>query len=405
MIKRLKTPEVKVGSILIGGDNSIVIQSMTNTDTANAVATAKQCMQLADAGANVVRITVNDQPSASAVPKIRKLLDSKGYKDLPLVGDFHFNGQVLLKENPLCASTLDKYRINPGNVGFGKGKDTNFEEIIKIALKNKKPIRIGVNSGSINQRLLTSMMEQNAKRKNPSPDEDIRISAAVKSALSSALHAEKLGMKRNQIILSVKLSDVQSVIKAHRLLVQEMKKNRKIYALHIGLTEAGPGDDGVIASAIALSTLLQDGIGDTIRISLTPQKGESRTKEVEVCKTLLQSLGFAQYKPKITSCPGCGRTDNQFFQNLVQEIVKYLDKNRPKWEKKYPKIKSSKIAIMGCIVNGPGESRSADVAIHLPGKGEGKMASVYMHGKFYKTLQGKNIAEDFMRIIEQDFLK
>jgi (E)-4-hydroxy-3-methylbut-2-enyl-diphosphate synthase len=382
-----KTPIVKIGSVKIGGSHPIAIQSMTNTDTADAAKTAKQCMELADAGSELVRITVNNEAAAASVPEIRKILNKKGYKHLPLIGDFHFNAHELLEKFPQCAKTLDKYRINPGNIGHGKNHHENFEKIIKIAIKNKKPIRIGVNFGSLDQAL----------PKNMKP-----IDAMIKSALDSATYAEKLGLKQNKIVLSVKMSDVQDVIKANQLLAKKMQKHP--YALHLGLTEAGSGLQGVTCSSTALSILLQQGIGDTIRISLTPKKGESRTKEVQACKFLLQSLGLRQFQPKITSCPGCGRTDNKLFQKIVSEISAHIEKNLAKSQKSNPKINKLKIAIMGCIVNGPGESRHADIALHLPGKAEQKSASVYVKGKFFKTLKGKNISQQFIKILKKEFL-
>ncbi|MFH1533969.1 MAG: flavodoxin-dependent (E)-4-hydroxy-3-methylbut-2-enyl-diphosphate synthase [Nitrospirota bacterium] len=364
---RLKTPIVKIRGVKLGGNNPIVIQSMTNTDTADAEETAKQCIELYEAGSELVRITVDNEASATAVPKIRKILDAKGYKDLPLIGDFHFIGHKLLAKHSECAKTLDKYRLNPGNVGFGKSRDKNFEEFIKIAIKYKKPVRIGGNWGSINQKLL------------------------VKSTLDSAKLAEKLGLKRNQIILSVKVSDVQELIKVYELLVKKM--GRKPYALHLGLTEAGSGLQGVVSSSAALAILLQKGIGDTIRISLTPQNNEPRIREVLACKHLLQSLDLRHFRPKIVSCPGCGRTNNSLFQKIVKEVNQYVDKSP---------LKKLHLAIMGCIVNGPGESRQADIALHLPGKNEQEMASVYVKGKFSQTLTGKNITKEFIKIIEKN---
>lgn len=369
---RLNTPTVKIRNVKLGGKSPIVIQSMTNTDTANVKSTAAQCIELYEAGSELVRITVDNENSAAAVPKIRKILDAKGYKDLPLIGDFHFIGHKLLEKYPQCAKTLDKYRINPGNVGFGKSRDENFEKIIKIAVKNKKPVRIGGNWGSLDS------------------DKEIIIDALVKSTLDSAKLAEKLGLKRNQIVLSVKASDVQDVITAYELLVKKM--GRKPYALHLGLTEAGSGLQGIISSTAALAILLQKGIGDTIRISLTPQAKEPRIREVQACKHLLQSLNLRQFHSKIVSCPGCGRTDNTLFQKIVKEVNEYADKND---------LNNLHIAVMGCIVNGPGESRQADIALHLPGKNERQTASVYIKGKFSQTLKGDNITEEFIEIIKK----
>lgn len=378
-----------VRGVKIGGKNPIVIQSMTDTDTADAKATAAQCMQLADAGSEMVRLAVNTNLASAKIPEIRKILDAKGYKNLPLIGDFHFNGHILLKDFSEMAKTLDKYRINPGNVG-GKDKyNHNFSEIIKIAVSNNKPVRIGVNCGSLDARLA-----------KPKSEGDVIISAMVESAIRSAESAEKLGLKQNQIILSVKMSDVQDMVKAYQLLAERMQKNKHLYAIHLGLTEAGSGMQGIVSSSAALAILLQQGIGDTIRVSLTPEHGGPRTKEVEVCKTLLQSLGLRYFKPQIISCPGCGRTNSAFFQKLTKEINEKIEKKLPAWQKKYPQTAKLKIAIMGCAVNGPGEAKNADIAISLPGKTEKKVAPVYIKGKFVKTLSGNKIAEQFIKLIE-----
>ncbi|MEK7672388.1 MAG: flavodoxin-dependent (E)-4-hydroxy-3-methylbut-2-enyl-diphosphate synthase [Patescibacteria group bacterium] len=398
---RLNTPTTTIKNLKIGGQNPIVIQSMTNTQTADAEATAKQAMQLADAGAELIRITVNTNFAAEAVPQIRKILDKKGYQNLPLVGDFHYNGHVLLTDYPKLAKTLDKYRINPGNVGYGDKHEYNFATIIKIAVANQKPVRIGVNWGSLDQDLLTEMMDKNAKLKNPKTDKEVIIDAMVESALLSAAQAEKLGLKQNQIILSVKMSIVQDMVKAYELLAKRMQKNKHLYALHLGLTEAGVGMQGVVSSSAALAILLQQGIGDTIRISLTPTPDKPRTEEVEACKNLLQALGYKYYKPQVTSCPGCGRTDSQFFQELADQVNKHIDKKMPQWQKKYPKVSEMKVAVMGCVVNGPGESKHADIAISLPGKSEKPVAPIYIKGKFIKSLQGDKIPEQFMELLEE----
>ncbi|MEK7548054.1 MAG: flavodoxin-dependent (E)-4-hydroxy-3-methylbut-2-enyl-diphosphate synthase [Patescibacteria group bacterium] len=392
---------VLVRGVKIGGQNPIVIQSMTDTDTADAKATAKQCMQLADAGAEIVRMTVNTQFAAQKVPEIRKILDANGHKDLPLVGDFHFNGHILLKDFPKMAKTLDKYRINPGNVDNSDKHSRNFSEIIKIAIGNNKPVRIGVNWGSLDQDLLTNLMTKNARLSKPKSDKDVIVDTMVESALRSAELAEKLKLKQNQIVLSVKMSVVQDAVKAYQLLVDKMQKNKHLYALHLGLTEAGSGLQGLISSSTALAILLQQGIGDTIRISLTPTCDQPRTKEVEACKTLLQSLGLRYFTPQITSCPGCGRTDSTFFQKLTKEINTAIEKKLPAWLKKYPQITKLKIAVMGCAVNGPGEAKNADIAISLPGKTEKKIAPVYTKGKFVKTLSGKNIPEQFIKLVQK----
>lgn len=373
---KLLTPVVKIGDIKIGGKNPIVIQSMTNTDTGNVTATVAQCIELANEGAELIRMTVDNENSARAVPKIRELLKKKGYGHLPLIGDFHFNGHELLEKFPDCAKTLDKYRINPSNVG----KDKNFEKIISIAIKYKKPIRIGVNFGSINFK-----------------NEKTVINEMIKTAIDSAKLAEKLGLKRDSIVLSVKMSDVNDIIKVYQELAKKMQKEKRIYALHIGLTEAGSGTQGTVSSISALAVLLHEGIGDTIRISITPQGGESRTKEVQLCKELLQTMGLRFFKPKVISCPGCGRTNNELLQKIVKQVNDFLEKH-----KFQIKNKEFKIAIMGCIVNGPGESRSSDIGLHLPGKNEKDMASVYIKGKFYKTLKGKSLIKEFLQILSYE---
>ncbi|MCX6734528.1 MAG: flavodoxin-dependent (E)-4-hydroxy-3-methylbut-2-enyl-diphosphate synthase [Candidatus Peregrinibacteria bacterium] len=401
---RLNTPTVTVGAVKIGGKNPIVIQSMTNTDTSDAKATAKQIIELADAGSEIVRMTVNTNLAAPKVPEIRKILDAKGYEKIPLIGDFHFNGHTLLEDFPQMSKTLDKYRINPGNVGYGDKHDYNFSKIIKIAIENNKPVRIGVNWGSLDQDLLTEMMNKNSKLIKPKSDKEVIINAMVESALRSAVLAEKIGLPQNKIILSVKMSIVQDMIKAYELLAQRMSKNKHLYALHLGLTEAGVGMQGIVSSSASLAILLQQGIGDTIRISLTPTPTQPRTKEVEACKILLQSMGFRHFKPQVTSCPGCGRTDSHFFQELAGEVNSHITKILPIWQKKHPKsadkIAELKIAVMGCVVNGPGESKHADIAISLPGRMEKPVAPVYIKGKFVKSLQGKKIPQQFIQLLE-----
>ncbi len=401
MIKKLKTPEVNIRGVKIGGENPIVIQSMTSTDTADVDATVKQIIELADAGSEIVRIAVNTNFAAEAVPEIRKKLDKKGYKNLPLIGDFHFNGPILLKEFPKCAESLDKYRINPGNIGKGNKHNYNFKDIIKIAIKNNKAVRIGVNWGSLDQDLLTKLMDANRKKKNPKTEKEIIIKTIVDSALISAKLAEKIGLPQNKIILSVKMSDVQDVILAHELLAEKMKKNKHFYALHLGITEAGLGLQGVISNSCALAILLKKGIGDTIRTSMSFTKEEKRSKEVEICKQLLQSMGLRYFVPQIISCPGCGRTDIEFFQKLLKEIKENIFKKLPQWKKKHPKIIKMKIAIMGCVVNGPGESKYADIGISLPGKTEKPIAPIYIKGKFFRTLTGKNLSKQFIEILER----
>lgn len=396
---KFKTPVVKIGKVLLGGGNPVVIQSMTNTDTVDFKATAAQCIELAKAGSEMVRITVDTEASAQAVPKIREILNKKGYKNLPLIGDFHFNGHKLLSAFPECARSLDKYRINPGNVGFRKDHDENFATMIKIAIKYKKAVRIGVNFGSIDRELFTKIMDKNAKQSRPKSDREVVIETMTFSALSSAKFAEKLGLPQNQIVLSVKMSDVQDVIKAYELLAEKMKNHP--YALHLGLTEAGSGTKGLVSSSAVIAILLQQGIGDTIRISLTPDKFTPRTCEVEACKMLLQSMGFRHFSPSVTSCPGCGRTNNIFFQKLADQTNKYIQKNMSVWRKKYPGIEHLKIAVMGCVVNGPGESSHADLGISLPGKGEKPLAVVYKSGKLLTTLHGENITDQFLKILEK----
>ncbi|PIR55226.1 4-hydroxy-3-methylbut-2-en-1-yl diphosphate synthase [Candidatus Peregrinibacteria bacterium CG10_big_fil_rev_8_21_14_0_10_36_19] len=401
---RIKTPEVQIRDLKMGNNNPIVIQSMTNTDTSDPKATAKQCIELAEAGSQLVRITVNTNLAAAQVPKIRELLDRSGYKHLPLVGDFHFNGHELLTEFPEMAKALDKYRINPGNVGKGDKRDKNFEAFIKVAVANNKPVRIGVNWGSLDQDLLTHFMEKNASLVSPREDREVIIDAVVESALKSAELAEELGLPQNQIVLSVKMSVVPDVIEAYEKLAARMSKSKHFYALHLGLTEAGSGMQGLISSSAALSILLNQGIGDTIRISLTPTPEEPRTKEVEACKTLLQALGYKNFQPKVTSCPGCGRTGSHFFQELAQEVNFHITEKMKDWKTKYPGVEDLKIAVMGCVVNGPGESKHSDIAISLPGKMEKPVAPVYIKGEYLKSLQGSNISNEFIEILE-DFIK
>lgn len=398
---RLNTPTVKIGNVKIGAGHPVAIQSMTDTDTADAKATAAQCIELAQAGSEMVRITVNTNLAAAAVPEIRRILNDEGYSHIPLIGDFHFNGHSLLREFPECAKSLDKYRINPGNVGRGEKHDENFAEIIKIAIENEKPVRIGVNWGSLDQELFTLMMDQNSKLKHPRSDKEVLIDAVVTSALQSAQVAEKIGLDNDKIVLSVKMSIVDDLIKAYRLLTSRMTENNHFYALHLGLTEAGTGMQGLVSSSAALGILLNEGIGDTIRVSLTPGPNDPRTGEVEACKTLLQSLGYRHFKPRVTSCPGCGRTDSTFFRDLAETVNKKLEQKMGEWQEKHPRVAEMKVAVMGCVVNGPGESQHSDVAISLPGKSEKPVAPVYIHGKFVKSLSGDNITEDFMDLLEE----
>ncbi|MBX4335864.1 flavodoxin-dependent (E)-4-hydroxy-3-methylbut-2-enyl-diphosphate synthase [Bartonella raoultii] len=388
---------VAVGDVLVGGENPIVVQSMTNTDTADVDATVAQVAALAQAGSQLVRITVDRDESAAAVPKIRERLERLGLA-VPLVGDFHYIGHKLLAEHPACAEALEKYRINPGNVGFGAKKDHQFAQIIEIACRHNKPIRIGVNWGSLDQVLLTRLMDENAKQTNPLSVVEVMREAIVQSALLSAVAAEEIGLGRDKIILSAKVSDVQELIAVYANLA-----DRCDYALHLGLTEAGMGTKGIVASSVALGILLQQGIGDTIRISLTPKPGGDRTREVKVAQELLQVMGFRQFLPVVAACPGCGRTTSTVFQELAQKIEADLYKNMPVWRKKYPGVESLKVAVMGCIVNGPGESKHADIGISLPGTGESPAAPVFIEGKKVKVLRGDHIAEQF-EVLLNDYI-
>ncbi len=393
-IIRKSTLEVKVGNILVGGKNPIVVQSMTNTPTQNIKATITQIIELYNAGSEIVRVTVNDIEAARAIPKIINELDRKNL-NIPVVGCFHYNGHTLLSEIPDCAKLLAKYRINPGNVGFKNKRDQNFEKIIELAIKNKKPIRIGVNWGSLDQYLLADLMDKNAKLNLPKSADYIMRKAIIESALQSAKKAEEIGLDSNKIILSAKLSKVQDLISVYRELSKKCN-----YPLHLGLTEAGIGIKGVIATTAALSTLLQEGIGDTIRASLTPKVGESRTTEVKLCQEILQSLEIRDFAPQISACPGCGRTSRTYFQQLAQDIQKHIDENMIYWKNKYKNVESLKIAVMGCIVNGPGESKHADIGISLPGDGENPVAVVYTDSKKTNTLRGNNITQEFIKLVD-----
>jgi (E)-4-hydroxy-3-methylbut-2-enyl-diphosphate synthase len=384
---------VNVGGVVVGGTAPIVVQSMTNTDTADAQATALQVASLARAGSELVRITVDRPESAAAVPEIRDRLSALGV-DVPLVGDFHYNGHILLGQYPDCAAALAKYRINPGNVGFKAKKDLHYAEIIEIALNNDKPVRIGVNWGSLDQELLTRLMDANAAAREPQEARRVMHEALVQSALLSAARAEELGMGADKIILSAKVSAVQDLIEVYRMLAA-----RSSYALHLGLTEAGMGSKGIVASAAALAVLLQDGIGDTIRISLTPEPGGDRTLEVKVAQELLQSMGLRAFVPLVAACPGCGRTTSTRFQELAQSIQGFIQASMPEWRKRYPGVEGLKVAVMGCIVNGPGESKHADIGISLPGTGETPVAPVFIDGKKVATLRGEGLAEEFKAMV------
>ena len=391
---RRKTVPVKVGNVEIGGDASIVVQSMTNTDTADVAGTVAQVAALARAGSEVVRITVDRPEAAKAVPHIRDGLDKLGVT-APLVGDFHYIGHKLLTDHPACAEALAKYRINPGNVGFREKKDTQFSTMIETALEYDRPVRIGVNWGSLDQELATRMMDENAKLANPKDAAEITQEALVVSAIENAKRAEELGMGRNKIILSCKVSDVQSLIAVYRKLA-----DRGDYALHLGLTEAGMGSKGIVASTAALSVLLQEGIGDTIRISLTPEPGGDRTREVIVAQEILQTMGFRSFVPLVTACPGCGRTTSTVFQSLADRIQGYVRDKMPEWRERYVGVESMNLAVMGCIVNGPGESKHADIGISLPGTGEEPAAPVFVDGKKTVTLRGADIADQFQVIVD-----
>lgn len=381
--------------VTVGGDAPVRVQSMTNTDTADAIATAIQVKELALAGSELVRITVNNDEAAKAVPYIREQLDRMGIA-VPLIGDFHYNGHKLLTDHPDMAQALSKYRINPGNVGKGDKKDRQFAQMVEAAVRWKKHIRIGVNWGSLDQELLASMMDQNAQRAQPWTAKQVMYEALITSALVSAKQAEALGLAASDIVLSCKVSGVQDLIAVY----QELHR-RCQYPLHLGLTEAGMGTKGTVASTAALSVLLQQGIGDTIRISLTPQPGESRTQEVVVASEILQALGLRSFVPSVTACPGCGRTTSTVFQELAKQIDDYLRTSMPVWRKQYPGVENMKVAVMGCIVNGPGESKHADIGISLPGTGEAPAAPVYIDGEKHVTLRGDTIAADFQALVER----
>lgn len=392
--KRRKSVPVAINQVVVGGDAPIVVQSMTNTDTADVTRTANQCAQLAKAGSELVRITVNNEAAASAVPRIREQLD-KSNIDVPLVGDFHFNGHKLLAKHPECAQVLAKYRINPGNVGKGKKRDSQFAQMIEFACQFKKPVRIGVNWGSLDQDLLARKLDENAKLIHPKELPEITHDALIESALSSAARAEELGLAHDQIILSCKLSGVQDLIAVYRDLAAQCD-----YPLHLGLTEAGMGSKGIVASTAALAVLLQQGIGDTIRISLTPEPGGERTQEVIVAQEILQTMGLRSFTPMVIACPGCGRTTSDYFQRLAEEIQSYLRHKMPQWRDQYHGVEDMSVAVMGCVVNGPGESKNANIGISLPGSGERPVAPVYEDGEKTVTLKGDHIAEDFKKILD-----
>ena len=394
--RRSRQARVVWGSrvVTIGGDAPVRVQSMTNTDTVDVIGTAIQVKELAVAGSEMVRITVNTPEAAAAVPHLRDQLDRMGI-DVPLVGDFHYNGHRLLTEVPACAEALSKYRINPGNVGKGEKGDKQFAQMIEVALRHDKPVRIGVNWGSLDQELLAAMMDENARSAQPWDAQQVMYQALISSALQSAQAAQELGMKPEQIILSCKVSGVQDLISVYRGLAA-----RCDYPLHLGLTEAGMGTKGTVASATALSILLQEGIGDTIRVSLTPQPGEARTQEVVVALEILQALGLRTFVPSVTACPGCGRTTSTTFQELAKQIDDFLRAQMPVWRSQYPGVENLKVAVMGCIVNGPGESKHADIGISLPGTGEAPAAPVFIDGEKALTLRGERIAEEFQQLVQ-----
>ncbi len=379
--------------VIVGGDAPVVVQSMTNTDTADVIGTAIQVKELARAGSEIVRITVNTPEAAAAVPAIREQLDRMDV-DVPLVGDFHYNGHLLLRDYPECAQALSKYRINPGNVGQGAKRDTQFAQMIETAIRYDKPVRIGVNWGSLDQALLARIMDENAARAQPWSAQSVMYEALITSAIENAQRAEEIGMRRDQIVLSCKVSGVQDLIAVYRELAK-----RCDYALHLGLTEAGMGSKGIVASTAALSVLLQEGIGDTIRISLTPEPGGDRTKEVVVGQEILQTMGLRKFTPMVIACPGCGRTTSTVFQELADNIQTFLREQMPEWKKTYPGVEAMNVAVMGCIVNGPGESKHANIGISLPGTGESPAAPVFVDGQKVATLRGERIVDEFKTIV------
>ncbi|MCG8067540.1 MAG: flavodoxin-dependent (E)-4-hydroxy-3-methylbut-2-enyl-diphosphate synthase [Candidatus Thiodiazotropha taylori] len=394
-IKRHQTRSVVVGGVVIGSDAPVVVQSMTNTDTADVDATSKQVAALARAGSEMVRITVNNEAAAKAVCRIRERLDQQGLA-VPLVGDFHFNGHRLLNDHPDCAQALAKYRINPGNVGSGEKRDSQYARMIELACEHQKPVRIGVNWGSLDKGLVARMMDQNAHAERPMDADQMTREIMVISALESAQRAIELGLSPSQIVLSCKMSGVQDLIAVYRELA-----NRCDYALHLGLTEAGMGSKGIVASSAALAVLLQEGIGDTIRISLTPEPGGARTQEVIVAQELLQSMGIRAFTPMVVACPGCGRTTSTFFQQLAQQVQTHLRERMPGWQEKHPGVAEMSVAVMGCVVNGPGESKQANIGISLPGTGESPSAPVYVDGEKTVTLKGERIAEQFIQLVDE----
>ena len=394
-MRRRESVTVNVGGVKVGGGHPIVVQSMTNTDTADAAATADQALKLATAGSELVRVTVNTGEAAQAVPEIVQRLLQKRALPVPIIGDFHYNGHLLLTKYPACAAALAKYRINPGNVG-AKRRDENFRTIIEVAIEHGKPVRIGVNWGSLDQQLLTAMMDENAVSEAPREARDVTIEAMIESALRSAALAEETGLPHDRIIVSAKVSGVQDLIDVYRRLA-----SRCDYPLHLGLTEAGMGAKGIVASTAGLAVLLQEGIGDTIRISLTPRPGGDRTEEVLVGQQILQSMGLRSFTPQVTSCPGCGRTTSTFFQQMAEDIQNYIRERMPDWKTAYAGVEELSVAVMGCVVNGPGESRHANIGISLPGTFEEPKAPVYVDGRLFTTLKGDGLVADFLRILDE----
>jgi len=388
-LARRKSVPVNVGGVMVGGDNPIVVQSMTNTDTADVTGTANQVISLAKAGSEVVRVTVNSEDAAKALPRVVDTIRLLGC-EVPIVGDFHYNGHILLKKYPECARALAKYRINPGNVNIGKKHDDNFRAMIDVAVEYQRPVRIGVNWGSLDGALLTRMMDENALLAEPLDAKQVTMNAIVVSALEAAAAAEKYGLRRDQILLSAKVSGVQDLITVYRMLAAQCD-----YALHLGLTEAGLGSKGIVATTAAIGVLLQEGIGDTIRASLTPLPNGDRAEEVLVCQQILQALGLRSFTPQVTACPGCGRTTSTFFQDMADQIQNYLRNQMPVWKDGHPGVEEMKVAVMGCIVNGPGESKHANIGISLPGTFEEPVAPVYVDGKLVKTLRGDHIVAEF----------
>ncbi len=394
-IRRRKTVTAVVGGVRVGSDAPVVVQSMTNTDTSDIPATVRQVTALARAGSELVRVTVNNEDAAAAVAPIVEQLEKQGVR-VPIIGDFHYNGHILLKKYPDCARALAKYRINPGNVGIGRKDDANFRTMIEVAVENQKPVRIGVNWGSLDSALLTKMMDENSRLPEPKDAREVTMEAMVVSALNSAALAEQCGLRTDQIILSAKVSGVQDLIDVYRRLAARCN-----YPLHLGLTEAGMGAKGVVASSAAMGVLLQEGIGDTIRVSLTPAPGGDRTEEVRVAQQILQSMQIRSFTPQVTACPGCGRTTSTFFQEMAEQIQSYLREQMPTWKGRYVGVEEMKVAVMGCVVNGPGESKHASLGISLPGTFEEPKAPVYVDGRLFTTLKGDKIVAEFIQILDE----